>query len=361
MNTKTKSTKLSMKDLLESNKEWFQLPYAGDTVQGTVIGKESGALYIDLGSFGTGIVYGREYFAVQDTIKNLEPGTTVSAKIIEIENEDGLRELSMKKIGDEKNWQFLKNLKDKNETVEVKITGANKGGLLVQVGSMNGFLPVSQLAPIHYPRVEGGNKEMILEKLQKFVNQKIVVRVLDLDSGEGKIIFSERAAEDDKMKSAIAKFQIGDIVEGAITGVVDFGAFIKFDPLLEGLIHISEMDWNLVKDPNDILKVGDKVTAKIVEIADDGRVSLSMKAMKNDPWDIIEERFAINNELTREVVAINSYGVLVKIDDGIQGLVHVSEFENEKEMREKCKTGESYTFKIKSIEPQKRKISLVLS
>ena len=359
--TTQQNTKLSMKELLESNKEWFHLPYVGDMVQGTVIGKESGALYVDLGPFGTGIVYGREYFAVQDTIKSLESGSVISAKIIEIENENGFRELSMKKIGDEKNWQMLKDLKQKNETIEVKITDANKGGLLVQVGSMNGFLPVSQLAPIHYPRVEGGNKEMILEKLQKFVGQKITVRVLDLDSNEGKLIFSERAAEDDKMKSAIAKYHIGDVIEGTITGVVDFGAFIKFDPLLEGLIHISEMDWNLVKDPKDILKVGDKVTAKIVEITDDGRVSLSIKAMKNDPWDIIEERFAVNNELTREVVAINSYGVLVKIDDGIQGLVHVSEFESEKEMRERCKTGESYTFKIKSIEPQKRKISLLLA
>ena len=358
---KTKQQTKSMKDLLEVNKEWFHLPYVGDMVQGKVIGKESGTLYVDLGSFGVGIVYGREYFAVQDTIKTLEPGTTISAKVVQVENENGLRELSMKKIGEERNWQFLKELKQKNETTEVKITDANKGGLLVQIGNMNGFLPVSQLAPMHYPRVEGGNKEMILEKLQKFVGQKITVRVLDLDPNEGKIIFSERAAEDDKMKSAIAKYKIGDLVEGTITGVVDFGAFIKFDTLLEGLIHISEMDWNLVKNPNDILKVGDKITAKIVEIADDGRISLSIKAMKNDPWDIIEERFAVGNELTREVVTINSYGVLVKIDDGIQGLVHISEFESEKNMRDRCKTGESYSFKIKSIEPQKRKISLVLA
>ena len=360
MKTKTQNTKLSMKELLESNKQWFHLPYVGDTVQGKVIGKESGALYVDLGAFGIGIIYGREYFAVQDTIKSLEPDSVISAKVIEVENENGFRELSMKKIGDEKNWQMLKDLKEKNETTDVKVTDANKGGLLVQVGNMNGFLPVSQLAPIHYPRVEGGDKEMILEKLQKFIGQKITVRVLDLDSNEGKLIFSERAAEDDKMKSAMAKYHIGNIVEGTITGVVDFGAFIKFDTLLEGLIHISEMDWNLVKDPNDILKVGDKVTAKIVEIAEDGRISLSIKAMKNDPWDIIEERFAVNNELKCEVVTVNAYGALVKIDDGIQGLVHVSEFESEKEMREQCKPGESYTFKIKSIEPQKRKISLVL-
>lgn len=361
MTTTKQPQNTTMKDLLEYNKDWFSIPSVGGTLEGTVIGKESGALYVDLGAIGTGIIYGKEYFAVQDTIKNLKPGDAFTAQLIELENEEGFRELSMKKIGDERNWQSLKDLKTRNQTMEVKITDANKGGLLVQAGSMNGFLPVSQLAPVHYPRVEGGNKDMILEELQKFIGQKLAVRVLDMDSSEGKLIFSEKAAEDDKIKDAISKYKIGDIVEGKITGIVDFGAFIKFDPLLEGLIHISEIDWNLVQNPNDIIKIGDTVKAKIVDITSDGRVSLSIKAMKNDPWDNIEKKFEIGAEIKKDVSKVNSYGALVQLDEGIQGLIHISEFESEKDMKDKIKVGNTYTFKIKSIESQKRKISLSLA
>ena len=357
--TTTKQT--TLKELIESNKDWFKMPYVGDMVEGTVIGKESGALYIDLGILGTGIIYGREYFAIQDIIKDLKNGDSVTAKVVQTENENGFKELSMKKIGEEKNWQSLKETKEQNETIPIKITDANKGGLLAQAGNMNGFLPVSQLAPDHYPRVEGGNKEMILEELQKFIGQTLTVRILDIDSNENKLIFSEKAVDNDKVKQAIAKYKIGDTVKGTITGVVDFGAFIKFDEMLEGLIHISEMDWNLVRDTKEKVKVGDKITAKIVEISDDDKISLSMKAMKNDPWDTINERFKQDDELSREVTTINSYGALVKIDDGIQGLVHISEFESEEELKKHIQKGKEYTFKIKSIEPDKRKISLVLA
>ena len=349
-----------MKDIVTARKEWFQLPHTGDILEGTVIGKESGALYIDLGPIGTGVIYGREYFAVQDAIRDLKPGDPISAKLVQLENEDGLRELSMKEAGEERNWQTLKELREKNETIEVKITDANRGGLLVTLGDLNGFLPVSQLAPAHYPRVEGGNKEMILDELRKFVGQKLMVRVIDIDPQEGKLIFSEKAAEDDKMKESLEKYSVGDEVEGEITGVVDFGAFIKFDPRLEGLIHISELDWNLVKNPRDVVNVGETVKAKIVDIADDGRVSLSLKALKADPWEGIEKRFALGNKVEGEITKVNSYGALVKIDEGVQGLLHVSEFSSEEELREKVKEGQSYTFEITSLEVHERKISLSL-
>lgn len=350
----------AMKEIVASYKEWFQLPHTGDIVEGTVLGKESGALYIDLGPIGTGVIYGREYFAVQDTIRDLKPGDKISAKLVQLENEDGLRELSMKEAGEERNWQSLKELRDKGESIEVKITDANRGGLLVSLGDLNGFLPVSQLAPAHYPRVEGGDKEMILDELRKFVGQKLMVRVLDIDPQEGKLIFSEKAAEDDKIKEALVGYTVGDVVEGDITGVVDFGAFIKFDPLLEGLIHISELDWNLVKNPRDVISVGDKVTAKIVDISEDGRVSLSLKALKDDPWAGIEKRFAKDDKVTGEVTKVTSYGALVKLEEGIQGLVHVSEFASEDDLRAALKDGETHTFTVTSIDAQERKISLSL-
>lgn len=201
---------------------------------------------------------------------------------------------------------------------------------------------------------------MILDELRKFVGQKLMVRVLDIDPQEGKLIFSEKAAEDDKIKEALVGYAVGDVVEGDITGVVDFGAFIKFDPLLEGLIHISELDWNLVKNPRDVISVGDKVTAKIVDISEDGRVSLSLKALKDDPWAGIEKRFAKDDKIEGEVTKVTSYGALVKLEEGVQGLVHVSEFASEDELRAALKENEKHTFTVTSIDAQERKISLSL-
>ncbi len=350
-----------MKEMLALKKEWTRIPYEGDILKGSVIGKESGTLYIDLGPIGTGVIYGREYFAVQENIRSLKSGDKVIAKLIELENEKGLRELSMKEAGEEKNWQSLKELRDNKENIEVVVIDANRGGLLVQTGDMNGFLPVSQLAPANYPRVEGGNKDMILEELRKFVGEKIKVRVLDVNPQEGSLIFSERAAEDEKIKSDLSNFKVGDIVEGTITGVVDFGAFMKFAPLLEGLIHISAIDWNLVKNPNEVLKVGEKIKAKIVDITEDGRISLSIKELKKDPWQDIENRLKIEGEIKGEVSSITSYGALIKIGDGVQGLAHISDFASEEQMKKELQPQKSYTFKITSIDAKERKISLSLA
>lgn len=355
------TTKNLMKEALYANKSLFQLPKRGDNIEGTVIGKESGVLYLDLGAIGTGVIYGKEYWDVQDAIKKLKPNDKVVAKVVEVENKDGYRELSMKEAGEEQTWQGLKEKQANQEILEIKITEVNRGGLMARVGDITGFMPVSQLTPAHYPRVDGGDKEKILQELKKFVGTTMKVNILDVDPRENKLILSEKSAENDSVKEALGKYKIGDVVKGEITGVVEFGVFIKFDSMLEGLIHISELDWNLVRDPKDIVNLGDKVKAKIVDIAADGRISLSLKALEKDPWDGIEKKFKIKDTVSAEVTKISSYGALVKIDDGIQGLVHVSEFESEEEFRQKLVEGKAYTFEITALDPGEHKMALKLA
>lgn len=349
-----------MKEALYANKSLFQLPKVGDIVEGVVIGKESGVLYINLGIIGTGVVYGKQYWDVQDIIKNLKIDDTVSAKLVELENKDGYRELSMREAGEEQTWKSLKEKRDNRELVEVTITEANRGGLITQIGDIAGFIPVSQLTPAHYPRVEGGDKEKILLELKKFIGKTMQVNVLDIDPSEQKLILSEKSAENDSMKETLSRYKVGDVVKGEVTGVVEFGAFIKFDPLLEGLIHISELDWNLVREPKDIVSIGDTIEAKIVEIATDGRVSLSLKALKEDPWADIEKKFAIDDKKKGEVIKISSYGALVKMADGIQGLVHISEFASEEELKSHLEEGQTYKFEITALDPKEHKMTLKL-
>lgn len=349
-----------MKIAMENERALFKSPKEGEIVKGPIIAKEGGEVYIDLGLGGTGIIYGREYYESQDKLKDKKKGDIISAKIVELENEEGLRELSLSEAGRETSWQKLSRMRDSQELVSVKIIDANRGGLMIEKESIEGFLPVSQLAPAHYPRVEGGDKDKILRELQQFIGKNMEVRILDISQGQNKFIVSEKAGEQESIKKALEKYKAGDIVKGEITGVVDFGAFMRLDPLVEGLVHISELDWQLVSNPHDIVKVGDKVEAKIVGVAQDGRISLSIKALKDDPWKDFEKKYTQGKKITGTVSRINSYGALVKLEEGAQGLVHISEFTSEEEMKEKLKEGKEYKFEVSQIVPEERRIALKL-
>jgi len=350
----------TMKKIIEQERVFFQLPKEGEIVTGPIIAREGGEIYIDLGRGGIGIIYGREYYEAQDKLKDKKIGDVISAKIVELENEHGLRELSLAEAGRENAWQKLARMKDEQELASVKITSANRGGLMIEKEGIEGFLPVSQLAPAHYPRVEGGDKEKILHELQKFIGETLEVRVLDVDQRQNKFIVSEKAGEQEAIKKALAKYSVGDTVEGEITGVVDFGAFIRLDPLIEGLIHISELDWQLIQDPHDVVKVGDKVQAKIVDITPDGRISLSIKALRDDPWGKISAKYK-QGDITKGTVAkLNNYGALIKLDEGVQGLVHISEFASEEEMRTKLEEGKKHNFEILQVSPEERRVALRL-
>jgi len=348
-----------MKDLLEKN-DLLKPPQIGKIIEGAVVNKARSALFLDLGHLGTGIIYGKEFQEAKNEIKELNTGDKVFAKIIDLENEEGYIELSLSRASNELTWNKLREQKEKEETITVKITGANKGGLLAEVERIPAFLPVSQLLPEHYPRVEGADTEKILEELQKFIDQELEVKIFDLDSKEGKLILSEKAKETEKIKEILKAYKLGDMVEGEITGVTKFGAFIKFgEPELEGLIHISELDWQLVEDPADVVKVGDKVKAKVIDITRD-RVSLSLKALKKDPWEKIEEQYKKGDEVEGEVTKFNPYGAFIKISSKIQGLCHISEFGTKSKMEAVLELDKTYKFQILQIDPKEHRMSLKL-
>jgi len=340
-------------------------PKVGDIVEGTIVGKGKASAFLDLGGFGAGIIFGREFYESKNRLKNLSVGDKIVVKVVDLENEDGYIELSLSKAGKELAWEELSGAKANDENITVKITGANKGGLLAEVSGIQAFLPVSQLSPTNYPKVDGGDTSMILQELQKFVGQEMEVKVFDFDKREEKLILSEKAKERKKMAEVLEKYKVGDIVDGEITGVVDFGAFIKFsnsdeeENSLEGLIHISELDWQLIEDPTKVIKVGEKVKAKIIDISN-GKVSLSIKALKEDPWVKIAENYKKGDVVKGEVVKFNPFGAFVKLSDEIQGLCHVSEFTSQEKMEEELKIGAVCDFEIISIEPSDHRMSLKL-
>lgn len=356
------------------SKHPVNIPQVGDVLEGSIIEITSNSILLDLGPLGTGIVLGKEIKDGLGATSKLKKGDKISATLTDLENEDGFIELSVREASYEKAWDDLESKRDTQETVPTKILDANKGGLMVEINGVTGFIPVSQLSPDHYPRVEDGDKNKILELLKELIGQEMRVRILDADRESEKLIASERAAMSEEEKEVISQLKEGDVVEGEVSGVVDFGAFIKFLPpakkdskdekdKLEGLVHISELAWQLIDNPREIVKTGDMIKAKIIGI-DDTRISLSIKALEKDPWAGISKKYKTGDIVKGKVDKINPFGAFVYLDKDIHGLAHVSEFQEVfpgKKMEEVLKAGKEYDWKILSIEPKEHRMGLVFA
>lgn len=348
-----------IKDTIKNTKDAVNPLSVGATIEGVVVARDRSSLFIDLGALGTGIIYGREFYEVKDTIKNLQIGDKVFAKITELENEEGYRELSLRDATKEIGWQKLRETKEKGEIVKVKISGVNKGGLLTSLDGIQAFLPVSQLSPDHYPRVVDADKQKILKELQKFIGKTLEVKILDLMAQENKLILSEKAKSEEKTKEVLKNYKKGDIIDGEITGVADFGAFIKFGEI-EGLIHISELDWQLVENPAEVVKVGEIIKAQIINITN-SQVFLSLKSLKPNPWEEIEKQYKKGDIIKGKIIKFSSFGAFVEVAPKIRGLCHISEFASQQKMEEALKIGETYDFQILLIEPKEHRMSLKLA
>ena len=346
--------------LLEDNR-YFQLPKVGDVIKGKVINASKNEVRLDFEGVKTGIVRGRELYNESEEYGHLKPDDMVEATVIELENENGEMELSFRFAGQQKAWNYLYDLMEKGEIIPVKITDANKGGLMVKIGHIAGFLPVSQLVPEHYPRVEGGDKNKILEFLRKFINQALQVKVIGVDEKEEKLIVSEKAAWSEAQEKAVSKYKAGDHVKGKITAVTDFGAFVEFDNKMEGLVHISEIAWQRIDDPRDFVKVGDMVEAEIIKI-EGTKIFLSMKKLQADPWKDVEKKYKAGDIVSGKVLKANPFGLFVELDTDIHGLAHISELSNKPitDVSEIVKPGETLKFKIISIEPAEHRLGLSL-
>ncbi len=345
-------------------------PKLGDDIEGKVITLHKSRLFVDLSPFGTGVIFGREFMIARDIIRKVNSGDLITAKVCGFDPIDGYIELSLKEAKQALIWKEAEQAVIDKTVFDVAIQDANKGGLMIVWQGIHGFLPASQLKPEHYPKVEDGNKDKIQDELKKLIGQKIPLTIITADAKEGKLIFSERGFDGSSANGSSkgnaartaemsAKYSVGDDVDGVVTGTVDFGVFIKVNDELEGLAHISELDWGLVEDPRTLFKAGDAVKARIIDFKD-GKFSLSLKARKDNPWKIASTKYKKDDEVTGVIIKFNRHGALASIEEGVSGLVHISEFGNEAKMKEKVEIGKSYKFKINMFEPREQRMTLHL-
>lgn len=356
--TITTENNTQLKQLLSDNKAYVAVPKEGENVKGTVISISPREVLIDLQGYKTGMVRGYELQDVSNIYPDLKVGDEVESTVMELENNEGNVELSFRFAGKLRAAQQAFEAKKNSTTVEVKITDANRGGLMGVWMGMKGFLPVSQLSPENYPRVPGGDKGKILERLRSFIGNPVRVKILDCNPEEDKLIFSEKLVWEEEQKDLLAKYKIGDTVEGVITAVADFGVFVGFDGL-EGLVHISEIAWQRIDNPSDLIKVGEKVRAKVLNIQG-SKLFLSMKALEDDPWGKVAERYKMGQAVEGKILKVNPFGLFVELDAEIHGLAHVSELKITpgQPLAEQIKPGDQRTFKVVSIEPDQHRLGL---
>ncbi len=338
-----------------------KLPNEDELVKGKVISVSSGEVRVDIEGVVTGVVRGPELFAESKEFSNISVGDDVEATVLEQENENGEMELSFRAAGHRLVWNRMeKNAKD-GITLEAKVLAANKGGLMMQVDALTGFMPVSQLSPDNYPRVQGGDKNRILEHLRGLVGKGMQVKVLDANERDEKLILSEKAVWEDDQKAVLDSFNVGDVVEGEVSALTSFGAFIKFGEGLEGLVHISEIVWQRIDHPRDVLKVGQKVKAQIIDI-NKSKIYLSIKRLVDDPWKSVKDKYKIGETVTGEIHKIENFGLMIKLDEDIHGLAHISELgaRDAAGLRERFKIGQKADFEVISIEPSEHRLGLKL-
>lgn len=363
MNNTTKDQS-ELAQLLQEG-DFFSIPKVGDTVKATVVSTKGREIRLDINGLMAGVVRGRELFQESGLLNDLSEGDEVEATVIDLQNENDEVELSFRSAGSKKSWAEIRTNFEDGAGMKVKVLDANKGGLLVRVKHVTGFLPVSQLAPDNYPRVSGGDKQKILDKLNDFKGQTFKVKILDMNEEEGKLIVSEKALWEKEQNDVIEQINVGDKISGEVVALADFGAFVKFSPdgseeaALEGLVHISEIAWQRIDHPKDLLKVGETVEAEIISI-EGSKIYLSMKKLVKDPWTGVEDKYKVGDVVEGTVLKTNPFGLFVELDKDIHGLAHVSELSGKGNIDPKkvAKIGEAREFKIVSIEASEHRLGL---
>ncbi len=347
----------SMQDLVEKTGSNLIPIKNGEMVDVKIIKVARTKILVDVAGLNTGIIPEKEF---SSDVLDLKTDDMIPAYVLMMENEEGNVVLSLKRASKERYWRILNESHKDSTSVKVRVKQANRGGLIVEYGNIEGFLPVSQLTSDHYPRV-GDRKDKILEHLKKLLNSSLNVKVITLEPENSKVIFSEKEAGDKALDQTLDKYKVGQKLLGKVTGVVDFGIFVDLGDI-EGLVHISEVSWDKVENLKKLYKPGDKIDVEVIDISN-GRISLSIKRLKKDPWVDAIKDYEVNDKVKGEVTKLTPYGAFVRIDGKLNAMFHISEIngikdENIKNLEDLLEIGKKYDFNINNIEKKSHKISL---
>ena len=359
MATKNKKI-ISMDELVEKYGQDIVPISVGDSVEVEVLTKSKNKITVDVSGLASGVIPEKEFSYSCNDIKT---GDVITASVLLTENENGFVILSLKQADNNRAWDILEEKKKAKENVRVKIKSANRGGLIAEYKDTEGFIPVSQLAPNNYPKVEGGNQSLILKKLQSFVGELMDVKVISADKNSEKLIFSEKIAVGSIKDEDVKNLELGKEVEALITSMVDFGLFVKINVKkkeYDGLIHYSEITWNKQEDWKKNYKEGQRIKAVIISLKD-GRLALSIKALEKNPWEKAEGKIKKGKTIEGKITSITPYGAFVEVMKNVEGMVHISNLGSKiTDPNKVLEKDKKYKFEILDLDLKDKKISLKL-
>src|SRR5918911_2086129 len=332
----------------------------GDTVDGTIMRVDKDEILVDIGSKAEGVVPAREMQSLSPEDRaELQPGQTLLVFVVQSEDREGRAVLSVDKARQEKSWRRLQQSFDANEVIEAKVINYNKGGLLVNLDGVRGFVPSSQVSGI-----SRGPETQKQSDMAKMVGTSMPLKVIEINRNRNRLILSERQAVQDvregRKGELLSALKEGDIRTGVVTSVCDFGAFVDIGGA-DGLVHLSELSWSRVKHPSELLKPGDHVQVYVLGVDNDRkRIALSIKRTQEEPWSTISGRYQLGQLVDATITQLASFGAFARLEDGVEGLIQVSEMGDGRVQhpRELVAEGDTVPVRIIRIDPARKRIGL---
>jgi len=354
----------SMEVLLENDAFSVELPKSGEIREGTIASVNQSQVLVSIGAKSEGIISGRELEVIDDEVReSFEVGQEIPVFVVSPEDSNGNVVLSYKRAQEQMAWTTVEEQMEDNEIIESKIIGYNKGGLIVDVQGLRGFVPASQISALRRSQAIGDTPE---QRWAKMINEPISVRVIEVDKSRRRLICSERAASSESRQSikerVIDELEEGKVYTGRVTSLADFGAFVNIMGA-DGLVHLSELSWDRIQHPKEVLEVGQEVKVKVINIdRDKKRIGLSLRALSDDPWRARIEKFSVGQLVEGVITRLTKFGAFARLEGDIEGLIHISEISETRieHPKEVLKEGEVVALRIIRIDPEQHRIGLSL-
>jgi small subunit ribosomal protein S1 len=354
-----------MSALLDSD-YGLSLPTRGEIREGVVARITPSEILVDVGAKSEGVITGRELDSLEEsTRKALATGQKILVYVMDPEDRNGNIVLSLNRAREEQDWRDAETLLASQDVYSGAVAGFNKGGLIVKLGNVRGFVPASQLGPSRRRRSEGDTPE---QKWARMVGEPMQVKVIEVDRGRNRLILSERAAAKESREAQkdrlLTEIKAGDVRQGHVISLAEFGAFVDIGGA-DGLVHLSELSWKHITHPNEVLHVGQEVEVVVLNVDHERkRIGLSLKRREDDPWTLIQRKYQIGQLITGTITKLAKFGAFARVDgeDEIEGLIHVSELSDGhiEHPREVVNEGQTLTLRVIKIEPDKRRMGLSL-
>ncbi len=354
----------SMESLLANEELNVDMPKAGEIRQGMIASVGPSQILVSIGAKSEGVISSRELEQLSPEDRAaLQVGAEIPVYVQNPEDENGNVVLSLRRAQEQMSWETVEKMQEEDRVYESSIVGFNKGGLIAMVGGLRGFVPSSQISGGRRAQAVGDTPE---QRWQKMVGQPISVRIIEVDRDRRRLILSERAASSESRQSikerVIEELELGKVYDGRVTSLSDFGAFVNINGA-DGLVHLSELSWERVQHPREVLEVGQEVKVKVINIdREKKRIGLSLRALADDPWKSRVEKFTVGQLVEGVVTRLTKFGAFARLEGDIEGLIHISEMADHRieHPKEVLKEGEVCTLRIVRIDPEQHRIGLSL-